>query len=181
MDKNFYKLCIREEVYGPYKKTKVKLTIFDKIWCKHFSPQTNVVYLIRKKELYESSGALKRLIARLLFIKLIKKYGVHVGRGVSIDIGLTMPHPIGIVIGTTHIGKNFRILQNCTIGNKKVNSSLFPKIGDNVTMFAGSMIIGDIVVADDIILGANSTLLSDAKVAGIYVGSPARLISEKKN
>ena len=180
MDKKFFKQCIQEEVYGQYKKAKNRLNFFDKIWCKFLSPQTNAVYLIRKKELYESGGGLKRLIARLIFLKLIRRYGVHVGKGVTIDIGLTIPHPIGIVIGASHIGKNFKILQNCTIGTKRVNSRLFPTIGDNVTMFTGSMIIGDIKVADNIVLGANSTLLSDAKTAGVYIGTPARLISADK-
>lgn len=35
MDKKFYKECIEKEVYSQYRQAKKRLTLFDKIWCKH--------------------------------------------------------------------------------------------------------------------------------------------------
>ena len=43
-------------------------------------------------------------------------------------------------------------------------------------MYANSVIAGDIVVADDVIVGANSVVLRDLKEAGTYVGSPAKKV-----
>lgn len=48
-----------------------------------------------------------------------------------------------------------------------------PKIGDNVMMYANSLIVGKVNVGDDITLGANSMIIKDAVTNGVYVGSPA--------
>lgn len=52
-----------------------------------------------------------------------------------------------------------------------------PTIGDNVEMGAHSIILGAICVGNNVVIGANSMLISDAIDSGIYVGSPAKLIS----
>ena len=176
MDKKFFKQCVKEEVYSAYKKAKGRLTLFDKLWCKYVSPETNALYLIRKKEFLESGGKIKRFFSRFYHAKLMRRYGIHITEGTTIGLGLRVAHPSSIQITLCNIGENFTVYQNCTIGQKRPNSGLFPTIGNNVVMFAGSMIIGDVKVADNVVLGANSTLLSDAKTAGVYVGTPARLI-----
>ena len=167
-------------MYAPYKKAKGKITLFGKYWCKHLSPESNAVYLMRKKQYYESKGKFYKLLARFCHVKLMRRYGIHLTEGTTIGLGLRIAHPSSIQITLCNIGDNFTIYQNCTIGQKRPHSGLFPTIGNNVTMFAGSMIIGDVKVADNVVLGANSTLLSDAEKAGVYVGTPARLISADK-
>lgn len=176
MDRKFFKQCIREEIYATYKRSKGRLMLFDKVWLKYVSPETNALYLIRKKEFLESGGKIKRLFSRFYHVKLMRRYGIHITEGVSIGLGLRVAHPSSIQITLCSIGNNFTIYQNCTIGQKKPNSGLFPTIGNNVVMFAGSMIIGNVKVADNVVLGANSTLLSDAETSGIYVGTPAKLL-----
>ena len=51
-------------------------------------------------------------------------------------------------------------------------------IGNNVTMYANSMIIGDNTVSDCVTLGAGSCLLHGADKPGIYVGNPAIRIKD---
>lgn len=179
MDKKFFKQCLKTEVYGQYKKAKGRLNLFDRIWCKYISPETNAVYLIRKKQLLESGGRVKRFFSRFCHAKLMRRYGIHITEGTTIGLGLRIAHPSSITITLCNIGENFTVYQNCTIGQKRPHSGLFPTIGNNVIMFAGSMIIGDVNVADSVVLGANSTLLSDAVEAGVYVGTPANLIADK--
>lgn len=50
----------------------------------------------------------------------------------------------------------------------------FVCIGNNVTIYANSMIIGDNTVADSVTLGAGACLLHGADMLGIYAGNPAR-------
>ena len=178
MDKATYKRCISEEVYKPYLSTKKRLCLFDKIWCKHLSPELNAVYLVRKKQYLESGSIIKRTISRFYHIKLMRRYGIHITEGAEIGIGLRIAHPTSVVITSCKIGENFTIYQNCTIGQKAHNTGLFPTIGNNVTMYSGSSVIGKVKVADNVVLGANSLLLHDADKSGIYVGSPARLLKE---
>jgi len=162
MTKDYYKECIEQEVFSIYKAAKNRLTLIDKIWCLHISPEGNAIYLVRKKEYLESGNRIQRVFSRICHAKLIKRYGIHVTEGTTIKKGLRIAHPIGIVITRCDIGENFTIYQNCTIGQKKWRSGLFPTIGNNVTMYAGSSIIGAVNVQDNVIIGANALLLDDS-------------------
>lgn len=76
------------------------------------------------------------------------------------------------------IGKNCSIYQNVTIGGANIGDAAKkqqPHIGDECTFFAGSMVLGNIFVSSNCVVGANSVLLEDAS-SGVYVGSPARLV-----
>ena len=178
MDRKFYKKCLKTEIFDKYFESKKHCNIFDKIWLLFLSPESNCIYLIRKKELFESRGKLFRLRSRFIHRKLILKYGIHITEGTTIGIGLRIAHPVGIVITKCKIGDYFTIYQNCTIGQKKPNTGLCPTIGNHVTMFASSSIIGKVNVASNVVIGAGSLVLQDIDKPGIYVGSPARFIKK---
>ena len=103
----------------------------------------------------------------------MRRYGIHMTPGTKIGKGLRIAHPTSIVVTHCEIGENFTIYQNCTIGQKFYKSGWYPKIGYNVTLYANSSIIGDVTVADNVVIGANSLLVKDALEPGNYVGSPA--------
>ena len=177
MDKSFYKKCIQYEVYG-----NKKLNFMEKLIKKYFAATTNCVFMIRKMQYLYNKGAFNRLRSLIIRKKLITKYSVHIYPDAKIGLGLYIPYPCCIVInGRSIIGSNFTILQNCTIGIKSLDDEYgpAPKIGNNVKMYANSIILGDINVVDDVVLGANSLLLKDALVSGVYLGSPAKLFEKK--
>ena len=179
MTRQFYKECIEEEVYAPYRQAKQKMSVLDKIWCRYLSPESNAIYLIRRKQLFESKAS-TRFLSRFYHVLLMRRYGIHITPCTTIGKGLRIAHPTGIVVTLCKIGDNFTICQNCTIGQKKWKSGQFPTIGNNVTMYSGSSIIGEVNVSDNCIIGANATLLSDTEAGGVYCGTPARLISNSK-
>ncbi|MCW3115389.1 MAG: sugar O-acyltransferase, sialic acid O-acetyltransferase NeuD family [Segetibacter sp.] len=49
-------------------------------------------------------------------------------------------------------------------------------IGKNSFIGANSTIIPGITIADDVIVGAGSTVIHDLLIAGVYAGSPAKLL-----
>lgn len=179
MDKQFYRLCIDKEIYEQYRNSKKRLSLFDKFWCRYLNPELNSVYLIRRKQYLESRGRIGILLSRFYHVKLMRRYGIHMTPGTEIGVGLRIAHPTSIVVTLCKIGDNFTIYQNCTIGQKKYQSGLFPTIGNNVTMYAGSQIIGEVNVVDNVIIGANATLLKNADESGVYCGTPAVLIKSK--
>lgn len=92
-------------------------------------------------------------------------------------MGLRIYHPTSIVLTNAIIGENFTIFQNCTVGQKyggKQGYGMIPHIGNNVSMYAGSSIIGNVTVADNVVIGAHSCLVKDALEAGVYIGLPAK-------
>jgi serine acetyltransferase len=89
-----------------------------------------------------------------------------------------MRHPIGIVIGNkAEIGENVQINQNVTIGGRGGdNPTGHPKIRDNVTIYSGSVILGDITLHEGCTIGANSVVLDDVEEEKTAVGAPAKEI-----
>ena len=116
-----------------------------------------------------------RLLSRLYHVRLMRRYGIHITEGTEIGIGLRIAHPSSIIVTKCKIGKNFTIYQNCTIGQKFYGSGQFPVIGDNVTMYAGSNVIGKIKIGDGAVIGAGATVVDDVPDNAIMVGEKGRV------
>lgn len=184
MQKSLLKQCIKTEVYGDYPVKKV--SILTKLWCRYFRPRSNSVLLIRKYQYYvqksAKSGVMKLLYtlqARSCSVKLARRYSIFIHPDAEIGLGMRIIHPAGLYIANVTIGRNATFFQNCTIGVKQIDDDKKKNgatIGDNLMMYANSMIVGDVVVADDVTLGANSCLKSDALGNSVYVGNPAKKV-----
>jgi serine O-acetyltransferase len=101
-------------------------------------------------------------------------FAAHIGDNVS------FPHPIGIVIGeNVVIGNNARIFQNVTIGShgNRGKESAYPVIKESVTIYANSLIIGDVCIEKNAVIGANSLVTTNVEEGATYAGSPARRIN----
>ena len=99
-----------------------------------------------------------------------------------LDKGTKFPHPIGIVInGACEIGNNCTIFQNVTIGDgfSSKTKSHYPKIGNDVTIFANSVVVGGITVGDNATIGAGSVVIHDVPSNAVAVGNPAKIIKYK--
>ncbi len=107
----------------------------------------------------------------IVFSSIISSYAI-IGRR------CTFKHPIGLVIGRTRIGDDVDIFQQVTLGSKGANGKKmsFPTIGNNVTVYAHSVLLGDVVVGDNVIIAANSVVIKNLEDEGIYAGSPTKKI-----
>lgn len=123
-------------------------------------------------------------IEELIFgSQILRYYGVQIGPG------LYLTHPFGITIGGATIGENFTISKNCTIGAKLPvgakgvgpmdwHSKERVVLGDWVFMGAGSCILGPVTIGDNVIIGANSVVVSDIPSNVMVAGVPARIIKK---
>ena len=180
MDKAFYRLCIETEVdhWAGIKKS----SLLRKIWLRFFQAESNAVYLVRKYQYHVSqASAIHKLRSRILEMKLMRRYGIFIGKKCTIGLGFRIWHPHGIIINNVEIGENFNVLQNCTIGDKALGEFKIPRIGNNVTMYANSMVIGAVNVEDNVVLAANACLLHDTEGSGVYVGIPAKIMRHNDN
>ncbi|MBL4780747.1 MAG: hypothetical protein JKX92_00770 [Porticoccaceae bacterium] len=75
-------------------------------------------------------------------------------------------HPVGLVIGSkVKIGEQCNIRHNVTLGNLDGG---YPVIGDRVQIGPGVIILGNVTVGDDAIIGAGATVLKDVPAKTIY-------------
>ena len=90
--------------------------------------------------------------------------------------GLICYHPFATVINAKSIGENFQFRNGLTIGNKANDNQLIPTIGDNVTVGANVVIIGNITIGDHVIIGAGAVVVKDVPSNSIIAGNPAKVI-----
>lgn len=96
----------------------------------------------------------------------------------EIDTGFYPVHGVSSVIGSRcKIGKGFLIYHNCTLGHL-FDGERGCTIGDQVTMFPGSMVLGNVLVGSDVVIGANSIVFSDIPSGCICTGNPAKIIND---
>jgi serine O-acetyltransferase len=82
---------------------------------------------------------------------------------------------MGIVLNrNVQFGENLAIYQNVTIGNDGNGGN--PRIGDNVTIYANSVVVGDITIGDNVVIGALTFINKSLPPNTTWVGSPARCI-----
>lgn len=147
------------------------LNIKDNIFKKFFSPEYDV-----QKLLFNFCNCQSKLKKYLIRKKLIKRYGVTIGINAKIGKNLFLPHYVGIVIGEgAVIGDNCTIYQQVTLGQK---NQMYPSVGNNVTIYAGAKIIGDIKIGDNSVIGANSVVINDVKKNSVVAGIPAKYVGK---
>ena len=143
---------------------------------------TNYLVYLRKQEYYINTvknNKIKKFLALFYERKkhnLGNKLGFYVAPNCC-DSGLTIYHQGSIIINpNVVIGKNCRLHGNNCIGNNGI-SECCPKIGDNVDIGFGAVVIGDVTIADDIKIGANAVVNKSFLEPGITIaGVPAKRV-----
>nr|WP_317631514.1 serine acetyltransferase [uncultured Flavobacterium sp.] len=80
----------------------------------------------------------------------------------NIDVGFYIVHGQGTVVGSRNIiGKGFKIHQGCTIGHKTNQGGKGNIIGNNVTMYCNSSIIGELQIGDNVVIGAHTNVVKN--------------------
>ena len=106
------------------------------------------------------------LIDRLISEYAHMKTGIDIHPGAKIGRSFFIDHGTGVVIGeTTKIGNNVKIYHLVTLGalsfKKKEDGTLakglqrHPTIEDNVVLYAGCTILGDITIGKNVTIGGN--------------------------
>jgi serine O-acetyltransferase len=120
-------------------------------------------------------GGIKRAIARILWLRVVRTTGCYISPLAHIGPGLELRHATAIVIGDgVTIGRRAAIYQNVTIGTRGGNE--YPVLGDNVTVYAGACVLGRVRIGNNAVIGANAVVLDDVPDNGVAVGAPARVV-----
>ncbi|MDO4492484.1 MAG: serine O-acetyltransferase [Clostridia bacterium] len=121
-------------------------------------------------------------IARMISDRCRRKTGVDIHPGATIGRRLFIDHACGVVIGETCvIGDDCTIYQGATLGGTgKITGKRHPTIGNNVTISAGSAVLGPFTVGDHAKIGAGAVVLSEVPPYATVVGVPGRVVRMRR-
>ena len=94
----------------------------------------------------------------------------------SIGQGLYFVHPYSTILNAESIGSNFKCIHCTTIGKKDGKR---PIIGNNVEVGCHVCIIGDIRIGNNVTIGAGSVVINSIPDNAVVAGNPAHIIKFK--
>ena len=106
------------------------------------------------------------LIGRMMTEYAHSETGIDIHPGATLGKGVFIDHGTGVVIGETAVlGNGVRIYQGVTLGAVAFpkdacgmlikGNKRHPTIGNNVTIYSGASVLGDIVIGDNSVIGGN--------------------------
>lgn len=115
-----------------------------------------------------------------MYSKFAMECGFVIGDGV-LGEDVTVYHRGNVIINpNARVGDGCKFHGSCCIGNSHPGEPKCPIIGKNVDIGYGAVLLGDIRIADNIIIGANSVVTKSFDEPGIVIaGVPARKIRDR--
>lgn len=109
------------------------------------------------------------MIPRIMTEHAHSRTGIDIHPGATVGQYFFIDHGTGIVIGeTTIIGEHVKLYQGVTLGALSTRGGQalsgvkrHPTIGDNVTIYAGASVLGDIRIGNDTVIGGNVFITDD--------------------
>lgn len=134
-----------------------------------------------------SNGTGSRLLRALMrrthdFLNFFVRnfYGIELYRTTNIGRRVRILHQHGIVIHRRAvIGDDCLIRQGVTIGAAKPGSQGIrpPVLGKRVELGAGAVLVGEITIGDDTVIGPNAVVMTNVPAGSIVVAPPARIMT----
>jgi len=122
---------------------------------------------------------LLRMYYRLAYEFVRNFYGIEMLDTIKLGRRVTIGHQHGIVIHPhAEIGDECVIRQGCTIGAATDEgwARQVPRLGKRVSMGAGSVVIGTVVIGDDVRIGPNAVVVTSIPSGSIVLANTPRII-----
>lgn len=135
------------------------------VWLLECFPEFRDLYYYRYRD--------KRMVK---ILRCICKGQAALYIGGNIGKPMMIWHGFSTVINCDRMGNNCSIWQQVTIGNKLDSEGRKPRIGNNVKICAGAIIVGNIEIGDNAIIGAGAVVIKDVPANCVVGGVPAKVI-----
>lgn len=117
----------------------------------------------------------------LVYIHMGRKYGIFANSNIYIGPGLMFVHGGAVYLNCNSIGNNFTVYQGVTLGNVTIGDEKVPIVKNNVTIYTGAVIAGDVVLNDNCTVAANSYVRENVSTGDTVGGLPAKVIKKSKD
>ena len=158
------------------------VTNYLKYKIQHYNPRKYWKY----REIVTTSN--KNKLIKMFYLMKIKKMdafnnaslGTNLDKSAVFKSSPCFPHGLnGIIISQfAQIGENNVIYHQVTIGSK--DNKTAPIIGNNVTIYPGAKLIGDITIGNNVIIGAGAVVTKNIPDNCVVGGVPAKILKEIK-
>jgi serine O-acetyltransferase len=133
---------------------------------------------LRKYEYALNRGSIFQHWYRIRLRLLGNKYGITIIPN-TVGYGLSIPHiEGGIVLNCRKMGNNCMVGFGVLCGNKD-NQENIPTIGDNVKLYTGCKVIGNVTIGNNAEVAPNAVVVKDVPENAIVAGIPARILKIK--
>ncbi|HEV7380784.1 MAG TPA: serine acetyltransferase [Dyadobacter sp.] len=169
------KLRYQDDLYRYSGKTDLKFLLKSLL----NRPGFQITFFFRKINQHSEYSPIG-LFYRGMYRYISRKYGFQIPLGTKIGAGLYIGHHGTIVINRLAvIGKNCNITHNVTIGMQNRGAKKgYPTIGDNVWIGTGAVIVGSIIVENNVIIAPNAYVNFDVPQNSIVIGNPGKIIKK---
>lgn len=89
--------------------------------------------------------------------------------------GFYVGHGWGTVVNAQSIGMNFRVGQNVTVGSRNCKEAT---IGNNVSVWANAVVLGDIILGDNCQVGAGAVVVKSIPNDSVVVPAKSMIIKQ---
>jgi len=137
-------------------------------------PAFRYTYLLRHASVFPKYS-IRGLLYRALLLHYSYKYGFQILPNTRIGKGLYIGHRGPVVInGLAELGDNCTLAHIVTIGQtNRGERTGCPKIGNRVCIGAGAVVVGKIVIGDNVLIAPNAYVNFDVPDNSIVIGNPA--------
>lgn len=118
---------------------------------------------------------LLKAVYYVLFYLVQMFTGISIQAYARIGPGFVVRNHTCIFVLAESIGRNFTVCEGVTVGNIRGKQRL-AIIGDDVYLEPGCKILGDVTIGNNVVVRANSLVLSDIPDNSVAVGNPARIL-----
>jgi serine O-acetyltransferase len=118
------------------------------------------------------------IIARMISQEARFLTGIEIHPGAKIGQRLFIDHGMGVVIGeTAEVGDDVLLYQGVTLGGTGTErGKRHPTLGNRVVVGTGAAVLGNIVLEDDVKVGAGSVVVHSVSAGSTVVGIPGRVV-----